>query len=157
MSCHLRPPAHTHTHARTRTQAHIWKAAFPFLALPLEVFQPLCSWRLPHLLPEVPAVPCCPGHSRGCVQICKQRQLARVCRLAPLIAHTPEKKEMMALSEENKNISSISPTSMQNRPLLGTPRNGQRWDSHGKKATAPGEMRPTDQDGPLPGSLRTDH
>lgn len=64
---------------------------------------------------------------------------------------------MMALSEETKNISTISPASMQNRPPLRIPRNGQRWDSHDKNATAPGEMRPSDQDGPLPGSLRTDH
>ena len=137
-SCpHLQPPSLSHTHT------NIGKPSFPFLALRLAAFQALSAFSSPltSSLRPVPAAHCCPGHSRGCLQIFEQRQLARACCLALLIAHTPEKKGMTAFYEESKNNSTIRPTSVQSRTPQSISRNCQGRESHGKMATLPQERR----------------
>ena len=137
-SCpHLQPPSLSHTHTHTHTD--IGKPSFPFLA----AFQALSAFSSPLIssLRPVPAARCCPGHSRGCLQIFAQRQLARACSLALLIAHTPEKKGKAAFSEESKNNSTIRATSVQSRTPQRTSRNCQGWESHDEMATLPRERR----------------
>ena len=134
---------HTHTHIHTHTHTHTGKPSFPFLALPLAAFQTLSAFSSPltSSLRPVPAAHCRPDHGRGCLQIFEQRQLARACCLALLIAHTPEKKGMTAFSKESKNNSTIRPTSVHSRTPQRIPRNCQGWESYDKMATLPQERR----------------